>query len=245
MRRQRGLDHLAVRARRAAARAPGRSAASPRSGTGSAAGSVSQLPLILRPGNTCATRCGTATISHSRPFAACTVRTWTRPGATSTSPGREPVFRALGGVEVVEQRGQGGDLGAGGEVGHDVGERVEVRAADGPGPGGGLRIEQQQPLGVGDEVRQRHRRAGPQAAQLVGEPPDPGEARRGVAAGLARVVQRVDEPGLLGVLAGQRAERQLGGASTARDDGGGPAPARGRAPRARRGPPRPAASADR
>jgi hypothetical protein len=75
--------------------------------------------------------------------------------------GGEPLLRALGGVEVVEQRRQGRDLRPGGEVRDDVGECVEVRAADGAGTGGGLGVEQEQALGVRDEIRQRHRRPRP------------------------------------------------------------------------------------
>ena len=86
--------------------------------------------------------------------------------------GRQPVLGLLGGLQVVEQRGQRGDLGARGEVGDHVGERVEVRAADRARAGGGLGVEQEHPLGVGDEVGER--RARPRRAAS----PAPGPAGR-------------------------------------------------------------------
>ena len=50
------------------------------------------LPRLF--GNTPSVRCGTATISHSRPFAACIVSTCTRPDAAGTSPGARPSSRS-------------------------------------------------------------------------------------------------------------------------------------------------------
>ena len=114
-----------------------------------------------------------------------------------------------------------------------------------PGTGGGLGVEQEQALDVRDEVGQRHRRPRPQPAQLRRKPADPGEARRRVAAGRARVVQRVDEARLLGVLAGQRTERELGGRRAVPRERRGPVRAPAPAPRAPRGLPRRAASAAR
>ena len=91
----------------------------------------------------------------------------------------------------------------------------------------------------GTDARARSRRSSPR------EPADPREAGRGVAAGLPRVVQRVHEAGLLGVLAGQRAERQLGGLDAIRGGRRARSQLAGAAPRARRGPRRPAATAAR
>ena len=149
---------------------------------------------------------------HSSPLAACTVSTCTRSRRHLDLARCEPVLGALGGVEVVEQEGSVADGLAAAEVGNHVREGVEVRPPDGPGTGGGLRVEQEKTLGVGDQVRQGHRRPRPEAAQLAGEPADPREALRRVAAGLSRVVQGVDQAGLPGVLPGQRAECQLRGA---------------------------------
>src|SRR5690606_5558663 len=57
----------------------GRFAASPRSGYGSRDGSVTHVEAAPPPGRTPSHSPGTATVSHSRPFAACTVITWTTP----------------------------------------------------------------------------------------------------------------------------------------------------------------------
>jgi hypothetical protein len=89
---------------------------------------------------------------------------------------RQPVLGLLGGLQVVQQRGKGGHLGARRELGDHVGERVEVRAADRARSGGGLGVEQEHALGVGDEVGERGASPGAQPAQLAGEPGDAGEA---------------------------------------------------------------------
>ena len=71
----------------------GSSSRSPRISGGSWAASPSQvLPRVI--GNTPSVRCGTATISHSRPLAACTVSTCTRPEVAGTSPGVRPSSRS-------------------------------------------------------------------------------------------------------------------------------------------------------
>ena len=163
-----------------------------------AAGQPARPAIGCRPGNTSAIRCGTATTSHSRPLAACTVSTCTRSASTSTSPGLEPVLGVLGGVQVVEQRGQGRHLGARREVGHDVGERVEVGAAGGAVPvrrGGHLDVEQQHPLGVGDQVGQRLRAVrGRSAASSAASAADPAVAVGGVALAAGRG-RRARRPG--------------------------------------------------
>jgi hypothetical protein len=91
--------------------------------------------------------------------------------------GREPVFRLFGGVEVVEQRRQRGDLGAGGEVGHDVGERVEVGAADGPGDGQAVSASSSNSRSVsatrsvnGTDARARRRRSSVASRRIRAKP---------------------------------------------------------------------------
>ena len=122
--------------------------------------------------------------------------------------GRQAVLGLLGGVEVGQQRGDRRGAarrgGAGGEVGHDLGERVEVRAARRPGPRGGLDVEEQDALHVGDEVDQRRGDPAAQHRELVREVLEPLEPDGGVARRGTGVVERVDQARPLGVLAGQR-----------------------------------------
>ena len=244
VRRQRGLDSLAVGARRGRSSAGQvRGVAAQRDGQRRRVWSAS-VPLILRPGNTCATRCGTATISHSRPFAACTVSTWTRSGVTSTSPGANPssAARRSGGSRAARagsrprrprrsrRRRRRTRRGARGRRGRD-GRRSRRRA-------GAARSASATRSVSG------HRRPRAQPAQLAGEPADPGEARPassgrappGSSSASTSPACSACSPGSA-PSASSAGVRRAGRAAAAR------APARGPGPTARRGRRRPAASA--
>ena len=109
----------------------GRSSRSPRISGGSWAASPSQvLPRVI--GKTPSVRCGTATISHSSPLAACTVSTCTRPEAGRHLARGQAVLPLGGGVQVVEQFPRPGTGGR--HLGDHLGERVQVRPAGGRRP---------------------------------------------------------------------------------------------------------------
>lgn len=144
---------------------------------------------------------------------------------------REPVLGLLRGVQVGQQRGRRRGAarrrGAGGEVGDDVGERVEVGAPGRAGARRGLDVEQQDPLDVGDEVDQRGGHSSAQHGELAGQPTQPRETHGRVARRGPRVVEGVDQAGALGVLAGERGRDRVGHAGADRAPGtGGGEPAR-------------------
>ena len=71
-------------------------ARSPRNSGGSSAASVSQVLRDAVDGKIPPDRCATATTCHSKPFAECTVSTWTRSRATANGAGGKPFSTDLG-----------------------------------------------------------------------------------------------------------------------------------------------------
>ena len=91
--------------------------------------------------------------------------------------GGEPLLRALGGVEVVEQRGQRRDLRAPAVKSATTSANASRCApADGAGTGGGLGVEQEQALGVrdrsvsGTDARARSRRSSAASRRIRAKP---------------------------------------------------------------------------
>ncbi len=85
----------------------------------------------------------------------------------------EPALLGLRGVEPGQEPAQRGPVGAAGEVGRDVGERVEVRAGRGRGvlgPGQDLDVEAERALGLADQVGQRHAGQRAQPAHGLAQP---------------------------------------------------------------------------
>ena len=124
-------------------------------------------------------------------------------GVAGTDPlaGGQAVLGVLGGVQVGEERVQGGRVGGAGEAHRGVHERVQVGAGGGlvpAGPCAHLHVEAEDPLHLGDQVGQRLGDLAAQRPQLLGEGAQPPVARLGVAFGGAEVVERVDEASRLG-----------------------------------------------
>ena len=101
---------------------------SPRSSGGRSAASVSQVRVDAVDGKMRVVRCGTATICHSSPLAACTVMTCTRSLRHGDIGGCQTVLDDRGGVEV-GQESRHRRIRSFGVSGGYIRERIEMLGA--------------------------------------------------------------------------------------------------------------------